>query len=147
MKKVQQGFTLIELMIVVAIIGILAAVAIPAYQDYTTRAQVTEAVELLGGLKTPLTEYASDKGAWPTKIIPPPGTTVGATEIVGTLVGRYATITDTVTGTFPAGTTTATMTSGQANTKTVKFVTADGGTTWTCNTGTVDKKWMPLACR
>jgi len=56
MRKVQQGFTLIELMIVVAIIGILAAVAIPAYQDYTARAQVSEPVNLLGGLKTPIEE-------------------------------------------------------------------------------------------
>src|SRR5574338_1430211 len=55
-RKAQQGFTLIELMIVVAIIGILAAIAIPAYQDYLTRAKVTDAVELLGGLKTPLAE-------------------------------------------------------------------------------------------
>ena len=61
MKKVQQGFTLIELMIVVAIIGILAAVAIPAYQDYTARAQLSEAITLAGGLKTPIAEaYAQD---------------------------------------------------------------------------------------
>ena len=56
MKKVQQGFTLIELMIVVAIIGILAAVAIPAYQDYTAKAQAAEAGILLDGLKTPMAE-------------------------------------------------------------------------------------------
>ena len=62
MKKVQQGFTLIELMIVVAIIGILAAVAIPAYQDYTAKAQAAEAYVLLDGLKTPLVELASTTG-------------------------------------------------------------------------------------
>ena len=62
MKKVQQGFTLIELMIVVAIIGILAAVAIPAYQDYTAKAQAAEAYVLLDGLKTPLVELASSSG-------------------------------------------------------------------------------------
>lgn len=56
MKRVQQGFTLIELMIVVAIIGILAAVALPAYQNYMSRSQATEAVTLLGGLKVPLAE-------------------------------------------------------------------------------------------
>lgn len=66
MKKVQQGFTLIELMIVVAIIGILAAVAIPAYQDYTSRAKVTEPVALLGGLKTDVGHYYTDKGSLPT---------------------------------------------------------------------------------
>ncbi|MGH8755147.1 MAG: pilin, partial [Burkholderiales bacterium] len=65
MKLLQKGFTLIELMIVVAIIGILAAVAIPAYQDYTARAQVTEAVGLLSGGKTPMAEYYADKGVWP----------------------------------------------------------------------------------
>ncbi|OGA81866.1 MAG: prepilin-type N-terminal cleavage/methylation domain-containing protein [Burkholderiales bacterium RIFCSPHIGHO2_01_FULL_63_240] len=56
MKRVQQGFTLIELMIVVAIIGILAAVALPAYQDYTARGQASEAMTLLGGLKVPTAE-------------------------------------------------------------------------------------------
>ena len=61
-KQIQQGFTLIELMIVVAIIGILAAVAIPAYQDYTAKAQASEAYTLLGGLKTLLAEQAGATG-------------------------------------------------------------------------------------
>jgi type IV pilus assembly protein PilA len=65
MKKVQQGFTLIELMIVVAIIGILAAIAIPAYQDYTIRAQVSEGLNLGGGAKTAVAEYYQDRGTWP----------------------------------------------------------------------------------
>ena len=66
MKKVQQGFTLIELMIVVAIIGILAAVAIPAYQDYTIRAKVTEGLGLAGAAKTAVAETYSAKGLAPT---------------------------------------------------------------------------------
>jgi type IV pilus assembly protein PilA len=65
MKKVQQGFTLIELMIVVAIIGILAAIAIPAYQDYTIRAQVSEGMSLAGAVKASTSEYFADRGVWP----------------------------------------------------------------------------------
>jgi len=65
MKK-QQGFTLIELMIVVAIIGILAAIAIPAYQDYTIRAQVSEGLNLAAGAKAAVTEYTQDRGSFPT---------------------------------------------------------------------------------
>ncbi len=65
MKK-QQGFTLIELMIVVAIIGILAAIAIPAYQDYTIRAQVSEGLNLSGGAKAAVTEYFQDRGTMPS---------------------------------------------------------------------------------
>ena len=65
MRKVQQGFTLIELMIVVAIIGILAAIAIPAYQDYTIRAQVSEGMTLAAAAKTAVAESFSDKGVAP----------------------------------------------------------------------------------
>jgi type IV pilus assembly protein PilA len=64
----QKGFTLIELMIVVAIIGILAAIAIPAYQDYTIRAQVTEGLNLAGGVKAAVAEYYANNGTWPTSL-------------------------------------------------------------------------------
>ena len=88
MKKNQQGFTLIELMIVVAIIGILAAVAIPAYKDYIARSQATEASVLLSGLKAPLAEYYNDKG-----VVPDP------TSIKAVTAGKYvATITHTAAG-------------------------------------------------
>src|ERR1700704_500574 len=80
MKTLQKGFTLIELMIVVAIIGILAAVAIPAYQDYIARAQVSEAVSLLGSSKTPMAEYFADKGFWPTML----------SEVLGNTSGKYS---------------------------------------------------------
>ena len=62
MKRVQQGFTLIELMIVVAIIGILAAIALPAYQDYTVRAKVSEMMLAASGMKTDIAEYFQAKG-------------------------------------------------------------------------------------
>lgn len=65
---VQKGFTLIELMIVVAIIGILAAIAIPAYQDYTIRAQVTEGLNLAGAVKASIAETYSQTGAWPANL-------------------------------------------------------------------------------
>jgi type IV pilus assembly protein PilA len=68
MRKSQAGFTLIELMIVVAIIGILAAIAIPAYQDYTIRAQVTEGATLMDGVKVAMQDYYAFHGSWPTSL-------------------------------------------------------------------------------
>jgi type IV pilus assembly protein PilA len=74
LKTVQKGFTLIELMIVVAIIGILAAIAIPAYQDYTIRSQVTEGLNLAASVKAEVAEYYAQYGAWPTGIVGGAGT-------------------------------------------------------------------------
>ncbi len=68
MKRLQQGFTLIELMIVVAIVGILAAIALPAYQDYVVRSKMSEGVAALAACKTSVQEYASTKAAWPTSV-------------------------------------------------------------------------------
>ena len=68
MKAIQKGFTLIELMIVVAIIGILAAIAIPAYQDYTIRSQVTEGMNLASAVETGIAEYFANTGSWPTAL-------------------------------------------------------------------------------
>src|ERR1700736_5232245 len=65
MKRVQQGFTLIELMIVVAIVGILAAIALPAYQDYVIRSKMSEAIAAMAACKTSISEYASSHAAFP----------------------------------------------------------------------------------
>lgn len=83
----------------VAIIGILAAIAIPVYQDYVTRAQVSEAVSLLGALKQPLTEYGVEKKAWPTTFLEP-NKVQGIDEISVTLNGKYSIITNTIDGTI-----------------------------------------------
>ena len=90
MKSVQKGFTLIELMIVVAIIGILAAIAIPAYQNYTIRAQVTEGLNLADGWKTSLSEFYAQNGAFPTAVTTVPANANQTTMFQqGTTTGKY----------------------------------------------------------
>jgi type IV pilus assembly protein PilA len=152
MIKLQKGFTLIELMIVVAIIGILAAVAIPAYQDYIARAQVSEAVSLMGSSKTPLAEYFADKGFWPTML----------SDVLGNSSGKYTggvtgLDTGTINGTASGYTVEATMRSQGVNAaitgRAVRLHTSDSGKNWMCSIGTasannaLSSKYLPGACR
>lgn len=141
-----KGFTLIELMIVVTIIGILAAIAGPAYQDYITRAQVSEAITLGAGLKSALGDYGWTYAAWPTTMVHGDGTTSN-TEINATLIGKYSTVTSAISGVYPSGTVTITMTTGVASGQTIFFETTDGAAAWTCTPGTLSVKYRPNACR
>ncbi|HHY5212636.1 TPA: pilin [Neisseria meningitidis] len=84
MNTLQKGFTLIELMIVIAIVGILAAVALPAYQDYTARAQVSEAILLAEGQKSAVTEYYLNHGEWPKN-----NTSAGVASSASDIKGKY----------------------------------------------------------
>ena len=158
MNTMQKGFTLIELMIVVAIIGILAAIAIPAYQDYITRAQVSEAVTLGGGLKSPLSEYGADKNVWPTLVAQ--GTTPAAGQLPATITGKYSSVTSLTAasiGTYPAGQLTIAMNTGKASGTNLTYTTGNGGSSWACGntvvdgvTGTlttIDAKYLPNACK
>ena len=143
MKQFQKGFTLIELMIVVAIIGILAAVAIPAYQDYIARSQVSEAISLTAGGKTPLAEYYADKGVWPTT----------ASDVMGTTSGKYVSGISITTGAGISGALalTATMQTSNVNSaiagSTLILETTDGGKAWSCTGGTITAKYKPASCR
>ncbi|HFC6531214.1 TPA: pilin [Neisseria meningitidis] len=84
MNTLQKGFTLIELMIVIAIVGILAAVALPAYQDYTARAQVSEAILLAEGQKSAVTEYYLNHGEWPAN-----NSSAGVASTPSDIKGKY----------------------------------------------------------
>ena len=96
MKALQKGFTLIELMIVVAIIGILAAIAIPAYQDYTIRSQVTEGLNLASAVKAAVSEFYANNGIWPTGLVGN-APALGYTNLPS---GKYVSQLDLATGTI-----------------------------------------------
>lgn len=163
-KHVQKGFTLIELMIVVAIIGILAAIAIPAYQDYTTRAQVTEGLNLAGAAKAAVAETFASDGAWPAN-----NTVAGlgnAADIKGKYVDSVGVALNQITITFRNAAPVAQALRGDT-----LFLTAgvsnNGDVAWQCGSkpmsagitagttafpatgagGTADQKFRPAECR
>src|SRR5512134_200850 len=105
MKRMQQGFTLIELMIVVAIVGILAAIALPAYQDYTVRARVSEALASAGACKTQITEYQQARAALPT------GAAAGCSDVAT----KYASAPSVAAGVITMQTSASTELSGAAS--------------------------------
>jgi type IV pilus assembly protein PilA len=141
MKKVQQGFTLIELMIVVAIIGILAAVALPAYQDYTVRAKVSEALGFAAMAKTAVTETFQSEGTFPaTNAAAGIDAAVSSPVVQSVTVAANGVISIALTGTEVTGE------GGNAFTMTPS-TNANGAVTWACAAGGVTPKFMPASCR
>jgi len=148
MKTVQKGFTLIELMIVVAIIGILAAIAIPAYQDYTIRAQVSEGLALTGGAKAAVSEFYQDTGDWPAD------NDNAGLEDAANINGRYV---ESVTVGNADGIVTVLFRNAAPVNRNIRgaqlTLTGDdnaGSIDWTCAGGNIltdEPKWLPAACR
>ncbi len=160
MKKVQQGFTLIELMIVVAIIGILAAVAIPAYQDYTIRAQASEGLSLMAAAKTAVTETYLNDGAWPATRADA-GMSATATDTSGQYVTGVQVADGEITATYGNNANATISTNTLVLTP---YETADGSIAWQCSSavngpapagtaatgptaGTLPSQYAPSQCR
>ena len=135
MKSMQSGFTLIELMIVVAIIGILAAIAIPQYQDYTARAQVSEAFSLLSGMKAIVLESFVQDEPW---IIPTGAVTSG--KYVASIVAAGSSGAYTLTASFPV-----TGVNSKIAGKTVTFTYNENNGVWSCGS-TLPAEVTPKAC-
>ena len=175
MKKLQKGFTLIELMIVVAIIGILAAVALPAYQDYTVRAKVSEGLVLASAAKLAVAENASNGTAFAASWSPPVATAnvskIGIDPTNGTITVEYTPAAGGANGAntilmVPTQETAAVAAvAGRGNVGDTDYIAPVaavaatgagplvlgevplGSIRWTCNTGTLPAKFRPASCR
>ena len=139
-RSMQKGFTLIELMIVVAIIGILAAVALPAYQDYTVRAKVSEVILAASSGRTAVSEAAQVQGAMPTSaslVIESQTSTYVSGVVYAQVDASNATVTATAKGEPKIDTKTIILTGVLGN---------NGQVTWTCG-GSIESKYRPASCK
>lgn len=143
-QRLSAGFTLIELMIVVAIIAILAAIAIPAYQDYLVRAQVSEGMNLAGGAKAAIWDYVSNTGQYP-----PSNESAGMAKNTS-ITGSYVSSVDVQNGVIKVLFNGAKANSDiRASSKYLVLSPSSnaGSITWTCVPSTLDAKYLPSNCR
>jgi type IV pilus assembly protein PilA len=141
-RSIQRGFTLIELMIVVAIIGILAAIALPAYQDYTTRSKVSEVLIMAAPAKLAVAETVSSQGGLNASLTQASTgySFPGATKYVSGIAITGTTGVVTVTSTVPNATGALTLTP-------VEVVAGTGQLRWTCASTAIAAKYLPSECR
>ncbi|MES2099511.1 MAG: pilin [Pseudomonadota bacterium] len=141
MKRLQQGFTLIELMIVVAIIGILAAVALPAYRDYTVRAKVSEVILAASAAKTSVSEAAGTFGAMPSNA----SVTIN-NQVTKNVAATAYSWTSSTSGYITATATGDANIAGSTVTLTGTYTSTTGQVDWVCS-GTIQAKYRPSSCQ